>query len=212
MPGRKWFQFSLRSFLAVVTVFAIWLGWNVDRAAKQHAAIKAVGKLGGGTSYVWQTRPEDGYPGNWVRPVPEWLCALLGEDLFSDVGLVWFGPETVDTDLRWLNYFDAASIRFLSLNGPELTDTALDAVPYMPNLKTLKLCGAGITDDGLENLSKCPDITDLHLQFAPKVTDAGTRTLTRLTKLRRLCIEHTQMTPRGVESLRRSLPQCEVLF
>ena len=212
MHGRKLFQFSLRGFLAVITVFALWLGWNVDRAAKQHAAIEAVEKLGGGTSYVWETRPEDGYPGNWRRPVPAWLCEMLGDDLFANVGLVWFGAEADDADLRWIANFDACSIRFLSLNSLELSDVALNALPYMPNLKTLRVCGGGITDGGLKNLSKCPNVIDLHLQYVPQVTDEGTKCIKQLTHLTSLVIEHSRITESGVAELRTALPECQVQY
>lgn len=211
MNRHNWLQFSLRGFLTVITIFAVWLGWNVDRAAKQHAAIEAVDKLGGGTSYVWETRPEDGYPGNWSRPVPACLCEMLSDDHFADVGIVWFGPEAVDADLRWIANFDASAIRFLSLNSLQLSDLALNALPYMPNLKTLHICGGGITDDGLKNLAKCPNVINLHLQYAPQVTDAGARRIKQLTHLTRLCIEHSRITESDVAELRKALPQCQVL-
>lgn len=35
MIRRRWLQFSLRSFLIVVTVGCLWLGWNVERATRR---------------------------------------------------------------------------------------------------------------------------------------------------------------------------------
>jgi hypothetical protein len=48
--SRRWLQFSLRGFLIVVTVFAVWLGWNVERARRRGRTIDAIVQ-GGGTVF-----------------------------------------------------------------------------------------------------------------------------------------------------------------
>ena len=50
---RKWFQFSLRGLLALLTVLAIWLGVSVDAAHEQYEAVKAIETLGGRVRYGW---------------------------------------------------------------------------------------------------------------------------------------------------------------
>jgi len=37
-PKRRWFRFSLRTLFVVVTVFAVWLGWNVNIVQQRRAA------------------------------------------------------------------------------------------------------------------------------------------------------------------------------
>ncbi len=41
-PGakRRWFTFSLRTLFVVVTVFACWLGWNVNRVRQRNHLIE----------------------------------------------------------------------------------------------------------------------------------------------------------------------------
>lgn len=50
---RRWFQYSLRSFLVVVTALAVWLGVVVNRAREQREAVKAIEALGGSVMYDW---------------------------------------------------------------------------------------------------------------------------------------------------------------
>ncbi len=43
---RRWFRFSLRSLLLVVTVAGIWLGWNVNVVQRRMATIAALRDAG----------------------------------------------------------------------------------------------------------------------------------------------------------------------
>ena len=38
-PNRRWLQFSLRTFLIVLTLLAMWLGYVSFRAREQRAAV-----------------------------------------------------------------------------------------------------------------------------------------------------------------------------
>jgi predicted xylose isomerase-like sugar epimerase len=49
-PKRRWFRFSLRMLLLVVTVLCVWLGFNVNAARRQKEAVQAI-RLAGGS--VW---------------------------------------------------------------------------------------------------------------------------------------------------------------
>jgi hypothetical protein len=42
-PHRRWFRFSLRTLFVVVTVFACWLGWNVNAVQKRKHLIDWAG-------------------------------------------------------------------------------------------------------------------------------------------------------------------------
>ena len=46
-PTRRWLQFSLRSFLLVVTLLATWLGYISFRAREQRVAVARIKELGG---------------------------------------------------------------------------------------------------------------------------------------------------------------------
>ena len=77
-PYRRWFQYSLRSFLILLTVFAVWLGVVVNRAREQREAVKAIEALGGLVFYDWELVSS-------ARP------RMNGDDLFHNVELVIYG-------------------------------------------------------------------------------------------------------------------------
>jgi hypothetical protein len=83
---RRWLQFSLRGLIALLTVFAIWLGVVVNRAREQREAVKAIESLGGVVLYDWQI--EFYYTDRFnERP-------LLGDDFFHDAEFVQLLPES----------------------------------------------------------------------------------------------------------------------
>jgi hypothetical protein len=92
-PRRRWFQYSLRSFLVPLTAFAVWLGVVVDRAREQREAVKAINELGGLAlvTYDWESTGSR-------RPAgPHWLRRTIGDEFFQNVDTVTlqkFGPES----------------------------------------------------------------------------------------------------------------------
>jgi len=92
-PSRRWFQYSLRSFLVVLTALAVWLGVIVNRARDQREAAEAIGALGGSVSYDYQLSPNlqlqfnpDGtFTLNESKAGPAWLQRLIGDDYFQNV-------------------------------------------------------------------------------------------------------------------------------
>ena len=44
-PRRRWFQFSLRTLLVLVTVLCVWLAMTAERARKQRKAVAAIRAL-----------------------------------------------------------------------------------------------------------------------------------------------------------------------
>ena len=66
-PRRYW-QFSLRTFLIMLTVVCVWLGWQVLRVKQQRRAVGWVLEMGGSVSY------EEGFNIADATPTsPEWL-------------------------------------------------------------------------------------------------------------------------------------------
>ncbi len=48
---RRWLRFSLRSFLIVLTIGGLWLGWFVNRV---HQQCRAVEMVNGSVTYAYQ--------------------------------------------------------------------------------------------------------------------------------------------------------------
>lgn len=103
---RRCLQFSLRTFLLVVSALGCWLGWQVQRAERQKNAAEKIEALGGLVVYEHEL-DSDGYPIDFKRhlpPGPAWLRRLLGDHLFQRVAEVYFGDQAkiVDDDLLHL--------------------------------------------------------------------------------------------------------------
>ncbi len=102
---RRRFQYSLRTLLVVVTLFAIpcsWLAVKIRQAKRQQEAVAAIQKLGGSVIYDW---PAGWKPARNVKPPPGpvWLRNLLGVDLFQTVNTVDLsGTQVADEDIRKL--------------------------------------------------------------------------------------------------------------
>jgi hypothetical protein len=123
---RRWFSFSLRTMLIVVTVFACWLGWRVEHARdcarllrdlNSRGAIVQTSTLSTGAIY-WQ----DGSRG---KKTTSWIWRLLGfgqidqifladghftntdvdhlEALFPEAH-IYRCEKTVDEELRFFGY------------------------------------------------------------------------------------------------------------
>src|SRR6187397_2447827 len=58
-PKRRWFQFSLRTLLIVITAGSLWLGWKMytwrRQQAEQRKAVAAVKELGGTASVSYSS-------------------------------------------------------------------------------------------------------------------------------------------------------------
>jgi hypothetical protein len=115
IPHRRWLQFSLRGFIVVLTIGCIWLGWKVERARRQHDAVRAIEKLRGWVIYDWQEgRPAHVYD---EPPSPHWLRLLFGDDFFQSAYEVRFEYRPVQEEF-----------------GHEVRDS----IPYLLRIPTLK--------------------------------------------------------------------------
>ena len=85
-PRRRWYQFTLRTLLIVMTLASVGLSWfavKLQQARRQRAAVEAIEKAGGWVEYDYELRtrpPSDADP-----PGPAWLRNLLGIDFFATV-------------------------------------------------------------------------------------------------------------------------------
>ena len=89
----------------------------------------------------------------------------------------------------------------VSLRGAWITDSDLDVLATIPHLKALDLSQTHITDLGLERLKKLPDVTELNLYYAERVTDEGIAHLKGWKKLERLNLRGTKITDTALEHI-----------
>ena len=234
--GRRWVRFSLRTFLLVVTVFAIWIGFQTYRAQLQSRAVSALQDLFVQISYDWQHDPSDYMYvlANVSPPTPGWLRDAVGEHFFQTVVRVNFEQtQTHDSDLQWLDALP--DIRFLSLFDTPVTNEGMRHVGAIPRLQTLYFFDTQIGDDGLKHLRNATTLREIQCGNTPitdaglahlenlnqleklwlggtKVSDQGLRHLDSLKKLQFLDLRETNVTVESVAKLRESRPNCKILY
>jgi hypothetical protein len=229
---RRWFQFSLRTTMVAVTLLCIWLGVVCNRANRQRRAVEALTKAGG---YVWYDYEADEIGRHFVNGPPpsgpEWLRNLIGMDYFETVASVNINIKNAADEDSLSPIVDLPHLRGLSLTGASVTDSMLVRlkgltklrclsvfyatsvsddgwVPlaHLTNLTELNLIECHVTDSALPYIEGLTQLESLWLTGNAKVTDAGLQNLKALTHLKYLQIGGTEITPAGVEDLKRALP------
>src|SRR6478752_1724301 len=102
---RRWFRFSLRTLLLIITALCVWLGMQVNAARRQKEVVDAIVKAGGRVGYDYEVTPSfilstsatqrrllahsmapkyDINP-NATPSSPAWLRDRIGADYFHNV-------------------------------------------------------------------------------------------------------------------------------
>jgi hypothetical protein len=138
---RRWYQYSLRTFLLLITVFAIWLGWLTNEARKQREAVAWVEETSGWVFYDYEFKADGTYIQNAEPPAPEWVLQILDIHYFADVTCVDFFTSEIN-DLRPLA--GLKDIERLALYNVPVSD--LTPLAELNNLQRLSLIGTDVRD------------------------------------------------------------------
>jgi hypothetical protein len=135
-PKLRWFQYSLRTLLVLVTLCAFacsWLAVKLKQAKQQREAVEQIVKLGGEVEYDWQFDEKWTFATNAKMPTPQWLRSQLGDDLFQSVIVVEvYGTEVTDAVLEHLK--GLSQLRWLFLDGTQVTDAGVKKLQQaLPN-------------------------------------------------------------------------------
>ncbi len=103
----------------------------------------------------------------------------------------------------------AQQVAWLGLAGTQVTDTGLEQIKGLKNLRRLHLEKTGITDAGLAHMAGLSELRYLNL-YGTKVTDAGLAQLKGLKNLEKLYLWQTQATDAGVNGLKQALPNVQI--
>lgn len=206
-PSRRWFQFSLRTLLVVMTVLCLgpggYVAYEQGKVRKQQGAVAAIDKLGGFVFYDEKAPARSGV-----------TRLILGDDSCGNVDGVDFNPlktenrQITDADLRHLKSFPR--LNYLALkNCRQITDVGLGELSGLANLQYLYLNDTPITDAGLVHLSGLTNLGELSLTHT-QVTGPGLVQLSGLTKLDYLYLYSTSIPPDGVDEIQKALPKCRI--
>jgi internalin A len=162
---RRWFQFSLRSLLGLMTlVVGLLVAWRalVGPYQGQRETMKLVERLGGSYKSVAAER---------------WLRRVYGQD-FQHVTLV----DLADCDKPG-EYMDRVvrlpRLETLLVGGPEFTDEQLVRLRWMKSLRALVLDSTAVSDEAVAALKEAlPElmVQISHHRAIATVNDAGGKT------------------------------------
>jgi hypothetical protein len=200
-PKRRWLRFSLRTALVLTTAICVWLAREAWLAREQADAIRKLQVTGGHIAFDFQLDDQE----NWKRDpepfAPAWLRSAVGEDYFRDVVIVNLdeGSDPTDDDLAAVRRL--TSLRQLTLyNRPRLTDACLQHISGLRDLRWLALNGTQITGTGLRYIKGLNRLEGFSADHAP-ITDEGLSHLQHLKSLRFLMLNHTNVTDAGMTYL-----------
>lgn len=216
-PKRRWFQFSLRTLLVLITLGCLAGGWWINRAFQQRAAVRRFYELTADRpSHHGDTMVTMGYryqgKDQYYKPiVPKslhWLREMIGEECFGEVtGVQLLDTPATNDDLRQLAVLP--SVERIWLSRTKVTDEGMPRLLVCPKLKFIGLNDTPITDAGIAHLTALQDLESLSLS-GTKITDAGLAHLAKLPRLKELWLRNTAITDAGYQKLQAALPECEI--
>jgi hypothetical protein len=149
---RRWFRFSLRMLLVVVTLLCVWLGIQVNAARRQREAVAEILKAGGTVSY------------DYKPPGPVWGRNAIGDDYFQTVNAVQLSHPP---DRRLRQSYEITLVKGISFEH----DPALASLEKLSHLEILSLRGTHVTGEMLLGY-RLSGLTDVDIYFCD-LDDAG---------------------------------------
>lgn len=223
-PKRRWFQYSLRTLLLLMTLFAVWMGWYVHRARVQKQSVAAIRQYGGWVRYDFQF-PTGRYSykdfdAKARSPVPRWLLGRLGVDFFHNVVQVNLNytndgggrqenHNPSDEALQYLTGFP--NLRVLLLSDTQASDASMRYLARLKRLERLMMWDASeVSDAGVMHLSDLKNLKYIHLTKS-QITDSSLKVFADMPQLEGLCLQFNYFTDEGMRHVSQS-PRLEELW
>jgi hypothetical protein len=214
-PKRRWFRYSLRTFLVIVTLICVWLGWEFSSARKQKHAVEAIRAIGGTALYDYEV-DSDGIPLN-PRPDEGWLARWIGMDYVHNVVSVSFPsvhdpgsvPREYEYDEVLPNLQHLSHVFDLTFGNGNLHDDDLRYLTPLKSLVQLRIFDNRITGAGFRHLSNLKELTWLGLFNCP-IDDEGLAVIAKSPRFEWLTLDNTTITDDGVEQLTK-VPSLKIL-
>lgn len=146
------------------------------------------------------------------------LLALIVAAVCSAVGC--YGPHSIpwnadpfekqvlkslkaNYEAGWLSHGKSSHVYDLRLPGAEVTDELLDNIIKLEHLEELSLDGSTVTDDQLAKLTRLEKLRALDLQYT-QITDHGMEHLLNVKSLVLIVLDNTGVTDEGLATLAKS--------
>jgi len=221
-------SFSLRTGLLLILVAALWLGWRVDKARRQHHAIDQVEKYNGYVRFDYEYLNGKEIPD--AQPWgPKWLRRHLGDDYFREVSRVIYVDQPLsDAPLAPLTDLSAIEeLRFLTsishaapVDPPpgleRLTESGLSRLEGLTRLRRVEFHDMELTGSMLRHLNRSAQLEELKVfegdAIEGGITDEGMPPLGAMPRLRVLSLWCHRITGSCLEPLRGSRNLEELQF
>jgi hypothetical protein len=225
-PKRRWHQYSLRTLLILVTIFAVacsWFSVKMLAAERQRRAVEGLARSQCSVFYAYQTIASNesvasaeprweghgaSFDRNARKPAPQWMIDWLGIDFFSNVSEVFAMFGLSDDELKHVG--DLTQLRILNAASEAVSDAGLAHIEKLDKLQELVLRSSpillspgrpmrvnGITDAGLVHLKGLDNLQTLYISCS-QITDAGLEQLQALHKLQTLTLVSEAITDVGL--------------
>jgi len=181
-PRRRWYQFSLRTLLIVVTVSTVplgWVDWKLEQGRRQRAVIRIVEEMDGLVGFenvTVEKRWWREWVDTWADKLEEWTERWWSEEKVVSVNLA----NTQMSDLSPLA--ELKSLEVLILNDTKVSD--LSPLAELENLETLWIFNTQVHD-----LSPLAESKNLKV----------------------LWLDSTHVSEEQAEKLQQALPDCWIV-
>lgn len=91
----------------------------------------------------------------------------------------------------------------MDLFGAKITDSGTSYLRYFKNLRSLEICGGGLTDAGVKNIKDLTSLTLLNLSQNSHLTDKSLEVISGLTQLVSLNVSNSRVTNMGLQHLKQ---------
>ena len=222
---RRWFRFSLRMLLVVMTVLCIWLGFTVNAARRQKAAVDTILEAGGSVLFDYQNDPKSQLmvrlssakdlvffsafvrDPNALPPGPTWLRKQFGDDYFRNVIQVNLPFSELEPTRAAINQLASLpSLKSLLLNvrrrDLKIQDSDLFVLGALNQLERLMIRHSRITGEFLARLQNPARLVQVDIEGS-EVDDAAMQQFSRMTNLESLLLDSTRITDAGIIHLHK---------
>ena len=236
---RRWRQFSLKSLLFLTFIVAVacaWLAARREEKRREWATVESLRKNGVYIAYDWQEEKlKEPYGPAWLRRL------LGDNFFSTALKAGVRGPQQADsaleqlariTSIRSLMVSDAPQLTAggfahlaalkqledLSFHGRTIDDACLRYLVALPSVRSLLIQDSSVTDAGLQPIERWPLLRTLWVGTLERVSaartgmgDGAVEHLAKLTKLRSLQLQNTQLTVAGLKRLQQLRPTTVIL-
>ena len=185
------FRFSLRTMLALMVVFSVWLGVTVNQTQRQKAAVEWVRQMDGCVLYDYEIVLPGSFPlfdPARKPPGPTWLRDLCGIDYFATVEYVAIGRKGL-ADLSPLATLKGLQAIRVGSRFPD----PISCTRIPPGSAQLHARGS----------RPCEFCPADELDISP---------LTHLKNLRELCVGCNHVSKADAARLQAALPECKITY